>query len=139
MDGSDFYDELQQGKPGDFEKARNFYSNMARVVARERKRIGGNWAVAQAVPSRKCRDVIRSVLGQEVTFVLLILSSETQSERVKGRHGDSEAGQAIADMCIKVGKLYEPKAEDEENTFDIIIEKEMSQDDVLEKVLQTIA
>ena len=41
-----------------------FYEYMADSIGNERKRIGGDWVIAQAVPTRNMRDVIRQQLGK---------------------------------------------------------------------------
>ena len=46
---------------------------MAECLKYERQRIGGDWVVAQAVPSRNMRDVIRKVLGNDLIFIILRL------------------------------------------------------------------
>ena len=46
---------------------------MAECLKYERQRIGGDWVVAQAVPSRNMREVIRKVLGNDLIFIILRL------------------------------------------------------------------
>ena len=50
----------------------------------EKKRIGGDWVVAQAVPTRKLRDVIRKNFGDDkVFFFLLRVEKEVTLERFR--------------------------------------------------------
>mgnify|MGYP001309200566 CR=1 FL=1 len=49
------------------------YKYMAECLKYERQRIGGDWVVAQAVPSRNMREVIRKVLGNDLIFIILRL------------------------------------------------------------------
>lgn len=49
------YLDLQTGKTDVFEKGKQFYTGMSRDVALQRKRVGGNWVIAQAVPNRALR------------------------------------------------------------------------------------
>merc|ERR1719189_3552693 len=73
-------------KEYDFESVANWYTFMCKDIAREQKRIGGDFAVAQAVPTRKLRDHIRKQLGPNLIFVVMHMSKEDQYERVKARH-----------------------------------------------------
>ena len=41
-------------------------------------------------------------------------------------------------MCMKIGSFYELKATGEENTFDIIITKDMTLDDVAQKIMDVV-
>ena len=116
-----------------------FYKYMSNSISYEKKRIGGDWVVAQAVPTRKLRDVIRKNFGDDkVFFFLLRVEKEVTLERLTKRHGDGEAAQAMTDMCFKLESYYEPKAQDEDDTFDIIINKDMGPNDVAQKVLEIV-
>ena len=116
-----------------------FYKYMSECIDSERKRIGGNWVVAQAVPTRKLRDGIRKSLGNDkVFFFLLGLEREVTLERLTKRHGDGEMGKAMTDSCIKVESFYELKAQDEDDTFDIIITKDMKPKDVAQKIMEIV-
>ena len=111
---------------------------MTDFINYERKRIGGDWVIAQAVPTRKMRDVLRQGLGKDLVFILLGLKKETILERLTKRHGEGEAAQGITDFLIKMQSMYETKAEDEENTFDLLITSEMNEQDVVEKILDIV-
>ena len=111
---------------------------MADCICYERKRIGGDWVVAQCVATRNLRDVIRQTLGKNLVFILLSLKKETTLERLTNRHGDGEAAKGITDFCIKLESFYELKAPDEDNTFDITITNEMTPNDVIEKILEIV-
>ena len=65
------------------------YDYMGMDIARQRTRLGGNMAIAQAVFSRKQRDKLRSLIGPDLVFIVLNMTKECQSKRVRGRHGDS--------------------------------------------------
>ena len=115
-----------------------FVKYMADMIGYERKRIGGNFVVAQAVPTRNLRDVIRKSLGKDLIFIILSLKKETTLERLTKRQGDSEAGKRIVDFCIKLESFYELKFPDEDQTYDITITSEMNENDVLEKILEIV-
>ena len=53
--GMEFFSSLQQGKSDMNEKGSKFYKEMCKDILSERARLGGNWAIAQAVPSRSLR------------------------------------------------------------------------------------
>ena len=137
-DGYEFYLKLTKQEldeaPGE-----RFYKYMSNCISYERKRIGGDWVVAQAVPTRKLRDGIRKILGDDkVVFFLLSLKREVTLERLTKRHGEGEAAQGMTDFCMKVESFYELKASDEDDTFDIIITKEMSPNDVAQKIMEIV-
>ena len=115
------------------------YKYMSECVGYERKRIGGDWAVAQAVPTRQLRDVIRKNLGNnKVVFILIGLDTEATRKRLNKRHGESEEGLAMTDFLMKVNSFYELKAVDEENTYDVIVTNEMNPTDVVQKMMEII-
>ena len=71
IDGDDFYMAMNQKQELDEVRGARFYKYMSDCIDYERKRIGGNWVIAQAVPSRNMRDIIRNVLGKDLVFILL--------------------------------------------------------------------
>ena len=90
------------------------------------------------MPTRKLRDGIRKNLGKEVLFFCLTVDREANLERLRKRHGDGDAAEAQTEMCMKIGSFYELKATGEENTFDIIITKDMTLDDVAQKIMDVV-
>merc|ERR1719228_1850024 len=87
--GDDFYVKLKDQEL-DEKLGEKFYKYMADSIGYERKRIGGDWVIAQAVPTRNLRDVIRRSLGKDLIFILLGLKKETIVERLTKRHGEGE-------------------------------------------------
>ena len=137
--GNEFFLKLSESQEVDDLAGEKFYKYMSQCVDSERKRIGGNWAVAQAVPTKNQRDVIRKTLGNDkVTFILLNLEKETARERLAQRHGATETGNAEMEFLLKIQEFYEPKGDDEEATFDVTITNEMDQNDVIKKILEII-
>lgn len=59
-------------------------------ILSERKRIGGDWAIATIAMTREVRDHIRSVLGPDLVFVALNMDPEENRKRVKDRHHGEE-------------------------------------------------
>lgn len=129
------FGEMVEGKEFDSTKCRKLYTLMAEDVLRERKRIGGDWAVAQAVPTRELRDYIRGVIGSELIFVVLHMKKEDQKARLKNRHGD-EGG--ATDYLMNAYKVFEPAGHDEPNTLDVRISPEMTPEDVVDTIVDML-
>ena len=68
----DYYLSLHNKCPNE-ELGENGYKYMAECLKYERQRIGGDWVVAQAVPSRNMREVIRKAFGNDLIFIILRL------------------------------------------------------------------
>ena len=127
---------LVEGREYDAKKINLMYSMMAENIIRERKRIGGDWAIAQAVPTRTYRDYIRKLLGPDLIFVVLHMTKEDQEARIKARHGDEESH--MNDMLLKCYDVFEPASPDEPNALDVLVTPAMTRDDVVNKVLQML-
>ena len=131
---SNFMDVLQ-GKEFDFEKMCKYYTILSEDINKEQTRIGGNFAVAHAVPTRKFRDHIRNVLGSNLIFVVLHMTKEDQISRIQARHGKEER---TVQWLTKSYDMFEPAAEDEPNTISLVITKDMSRDDVVDKIVELV-
>merc|ERR1712183_817564 len=107
---------------------------MAKLIKTQKKRIGGDFAVAQAITSRYMRDHIRLTLP-DCIFITLTLTKETQVKRVKARHGDSEGA---TEFLGAMYKYYEGPGEGEKNVHNINITEDMTKDDVMNKVLEIL-
>merc|ERR1712110_570755 len=69
-----------------------FYDLMCEDILRERRRIGGDWAVATVVFTREYRDMLRSRLGPNLVIVNLEMDPGDLKKRVLDRHeGDETA------------------------------------------------
>ena len=113
------------------------YECMASDISKQRKRLGGNWAIAQAVFSRAQRDFLRKAIGPDLLFIVLNMSTECQLNRVKKRHGDS-LGDSMIDMLANYSKLCEPAGADEENAVNITITDEMTPNDVVQEIISIV-
>ena len=113
--------------------------DMANDVLKQRKRIGGDWSIAFAVFSRKQRDIIRNILGPDVIFMVLNLTKDCTKKRLASRHGDSDVADKFTTRLLEFTKFYEKAGEDEENTFNILIEEDMNADNVIDKVMDIIS
>ena len=120
----------------DWEKMKPFYANMSKDIDVQRKRIGGNFAIAQAVTSREFRDHIRLTLP-DCTFITLTLTKENQLKRITERHGE-DCGGELLDMMNKFAEFYEGPCEGEKNTYNINIDEKMTPKDVMDKVLEIL-
>ena len=139
QDVKEFNMKMSEKQELDEEQGGRAYKYMSECVGYERRRIGGDWAVAQAVPTRRLRDVIRKHLGSDkVVFILIGLEPEATRKRLNNRHGESEEGLAMTDFCMKVNSFYELKAADEDNTYDVIVTNDMTPKDVVQKMIEII-
>lgn len=127
--------DIVAGRDYDFDLLCLFYKFMCMDIAREQSRIGGEFAVAQAVPKRKIRDFIRGILGSNLIFVVLHMSKEDQGARLRARHGDQKT---FAAKLENMYNLYEQAGDDEPNTINCVVTKDMSRDDVYNKVLELL-
>ena len=116
----------------------NLYREMARFILKEKKRIGGDWVVAQAVPTRQMRDAIKEVLGDQCTFLTLCLSEEANAQRVEERFSGakSKAAEDMKKMCIKMYRLFESVEVNESHAFNLIVEPDMDISQVTETILK---
>ena len=140
--GFDTYQQVQKGEKMTAdemnEKMAPMFHEMALDICKQRKRLGGEWAIAQGVFSRGQRDQIRKIIGPDLIFMVLNLTKECQGKRLENRHaGDDEAGAMFADSLKRFYDLYEPAGENEENALNIDITEDMSIEDVVEVVLKT--
>ena len=84
------------------EKMLPMFHEMALHIDQQRKRLGGNWAIAQAVFSRAQRDQIKKDLGPNLIFMVLNVTRECQHKRVVKRHGEGEhSKQFIEKITLK--------------------------------------
>ena len=120
----------------DWEKIKPFYTYMAKDVAAQKKRIGGNFSIAEAVPSRAFRDHIRLTIP-DCIFITLTMTQESQIKRIKARHGD-DLSDGLLDMLSGIHKLNELPEENEPNTFNVDITDNMKPQDVMKKVLDIL-
>ena len=126
---------FSKGLDYDFKGLVNFYTLLCENIISEQKRIGGNFAIAQAVATREVRDHIRNLLGPKLIFVVLTMTREDQENRIKARHGDAPR---VVEKLVKMYDLYEPAGEDEPNTINCVITKDMTRDDVTDKIISLV-
>ena len=120
----------------DWEKIKPFYTYMAKDVAAQKKQIGGNFSIAEAVPSRAFRDHIRQTIP-DCIFITLTIAKEAQMKRLKARHGD-DMSEGMLEVLSNIHELYELPGENEPNTFNVDITDDMKPQDVMKKVLEIL-
>jgi len=125
-----------EGREYDLEKVCGFYGAMSKDIANEQKRIGGDFVIAQAVPTRKIRDFIRKQMGENLIFVVLHMTKEDQMERIVKRHGD--ANENLIEKMTMCHNVFEPAEDDEKNAIHCLITKDMTRDEVVEKIVQLL-
>lgn len=128
-----------EGNDYDIKNVEEFYSAMCADISKERKRMGGDWVIAQAVPFRSLRDMMKKQLGPDCLFVVLNMSKEDQEKRIKMRHGEDENAEKFNEMLMKAFNLYEPAADDEENAINVLVSNGMTREEVAQKILNLIA
>ena len=112
-------------------KLEEFYSFLSENILQERKRVGGDWVVAQAVPTRKLRDLIQAKLGYDLQFEVLKLDKDHQEERLQPR--TVTFGKKFGKSLMR--KKYEAADDDEENSFELKITREIELDAVVQKIM----
>ena len=133
--GKFFEKDLLKGDTSNQESTFPFYTLFAKDVASEKQKIGGDWAVAQAIPTRKIRDVIKKECN--ATFIVLTMSKKYQKQRLSGRHS-KDFHPKLVNFLAALHKSYESVQPDEKDAYEVFITPEMSADDVVDKVLDLI-
>ena len=112
---------------------------MCREVAGQKRRLGGDFAVAWLLLSRRMRDIAREACPDSV-FVTLSMTEECLMKRVAARHPEVvAAGMGMPPPLAKVVSEYEPAGDDEENAYNIVVTEDMTKEDVLNEVLKVTA
>jgi len=135
-----FFEAMHKGEVDGFDEAMQpLLKLMSREIIKQKKRLGGDFAVAHAVVSRRSRDLCRSLLGPDAVFIVLNLTKSCVRKRLQARHGEGdENADKFTEVLHKMYDLYEPAGEDEEGAHNITITEDMSTDDVMKLVLEKI-
>ena len=96
--------KMMKGLEFDEEVMARFFEFLCDDIKRERERIGGDWAVATLVNSRRLRDLVRARLGPDLTFVVLDMAREDLEERWRSRDGDDAAQRIMLVSCGSYNK-----------------------------------
>ena len=119
------------------EKMQPMFDLMAKDIIHQRKRLGGNMVIAQAINSQKQRERMRKLIGPDLVFIVLGMSRECQKKRIMGRHGE-DFPETFLNIMIKMAEIYEPAGAEEENAFNVVITEDDSRDDVLQKIMDIL-
>ena len=88
---TNLWQNVMAGKEVSTELMLEFYEHLALDIRREKKRIGGDFAIATFILKREAREHIRKILGPDLIIVILSMSQEERRERVLVRHpGDTD-------------------------------------------------
>ena len=134
------FQEIQQCmefKEEHIEQMAPLFDLMAKDIIHQRKRLGGNMVIAQAIYSQKQRERMRKLIGPDLVFIVLGMSRECQKKRIMGRHGE-DFPETFLNIMIKMAEIYEPAGAEEENAFNVEITEKDSRDDVLQKIVDII-
>merc|ERR1712226_661546 len=129
------WNNLMQGKEFNQKVMGEFYHHLAMDVAREKKRIGGDFVIANILMTAELREHLRSWLGPDLRIVLLSMTKEDRRERTLARH---KGHQTSADTLDLFGSLIEGMEGKEPNTVEIKVTNSMSKQEVVDKILQEI-
>ena len=138
------WSKIMHFKQYDKQLVTDFYKEMAKFILKEKNKIGGNWVIAQAVPTRSMRDAIKEVL-KDVTFVTLQLSQETNAKRIDKRFSnpaikaDEDVKKMYSDICNKMYTLFEKAGQDEINTLNVEVDPDMDISQVTNTILKLIS
>ena len=90
--------DLMAGRDYDKELMMEYFRHLALDIKREKKRIGGNFAIATVVFDRQARDHLRKFLGSDLILVNLTMSMEERRARVLQRHSGDENSADMMDV-----------------------------------------
>ena len=99
---TDMWLDIFSGKEFDREIMRMYYAAMAEDIGREKKRIGGDFAVAHVILTKEIRDKMREWLGPDLIFVELEMSQEDRRARVMDRHMGEAHAADLMDVNINI-------------------------------------
>jgi len=122
-------------KEADLEAA---YREFCKDVARERAKIGGDWAIAALLDSRRIRDFVRSELGPDLEIVVLQMTPEEQVARIRARHeGTGTNSEDAVDYMKVFMEFWENAESDEPRTIGIKVTPDMTPRDVMAKIIES--
>ena len=133
------FKKIMEGQFDDIEESlKPFLEIMAKHVVNERQRLGGDFAVAQAVFSRTQRDSLRELMGPDLVFIVMNMTKESQMQRISKRHAGNMP-EAFMNVMIKWAEMCQPAGEDEVNAYNLDITGYMTKEEVVQKILEIVA
>merc|ERR1711936_1541724 len=129
------FGDIFEGKDYNKEQLLEYYGHMASDIASEKRRIGGDWAIAHVLMTADLRAFMREKLGSDLVIVVLTTSSSDRRERILSRHkGDTNS----ADLMDQFEKVMEGVEENEPNTIELRVNSSMTRDEVVSKIFQKV-
>ena len=114
------------------------YEAIARYAVQQKQRVGGHFAISYAVFTKRQREVCRKVIGKDLIIIVLKLDKKSQyQDRIQKRHGENMS-KKLLDFLVYCEKYLEDVSDTEENAYQINITEDMTQNDVMERVLKII-
>ena len=111
---------------------------IAKYALLQKQRIRGKWVISFAILQRKHREICKRVIGKDLIIINLKLDKASQyKNRIEKRHGEN-ISQNFSKFLTNMSQNMQEISVAEENTFQINITENMTQEDVLAKVLQII-
>jgi len=126
---------MMQGKDYCKEALREYYSLMAEDIAKEKKRIGGDFAIAHVLLTVDFRALMRKLLGPDLIIIVLTMSSEDRWQRLIERQPGVEPSTEVLDQFEKIMEEVE---NNEQNTIEIRVESAMTKDGVVAEIMQRV-
>ena len=133
--GGEEFKKLMKGQILDVDETEKYYSALCKDIISEKRRIGGNWVVTQAVPTKNLRKHIKKELGNGVVFILLNVLDDDKLRFFRSRHG---AGAALFKRLDKIYDRFEPASEDEKDVITINVFEDMTPDELVERILALV-
>ena len=99
---SEMWMNLFAGKDIDREMMATYYAALAADIGSEKKRIGGDFAIAHVIVTKDVRDKMREWLGPDLIFVHLEMSQEDRRARVMDRHMGEANAADLMDVRTKM-------------------------------------
>ena len=113
-----------------------YYSALCKDIRIEKKRMGGNWVVAQAVPTKHLRDHIKKELGDNVIFIILDMKKDDQRKRIIARHGE---GGGFLETLVNIYDRFESPSQEEKDVITINVNNDMSRDNLVDEIVEYIS
>jgi len=129
---------LVQGNDWDKKALLEYYRIMAADIAREKRRIGGSFAVAHVLISPEVRAVLREELGPDLIIVVLTMNNVERRQRILTRHGGESSFTDLMDMFAKKMDDISGVENDEPNTIELLVDDSMTREDVVDKIKQKL-
>lgn len=127
--------DMMAGKEYNVELMLEFYEHLALDIKREKKRIGGDFAIATVLLKKDARTLMRKILGDQLVIVSLTMSMEERRKRVLARHSGDEAS---ADLMDHFATIMEPLEASEPNSVELEVTGDMTRDEVVHEILRRV-